>query len=113
LIEGAAEKNILLIGTTNRIDAVDTAMLRRGRFDLQIEVNYPGEDEIMTVLKNLLDERPTAPGLNLDVIAARLSGRPMSDISWFVNEAARRAVRGGKDRIDDISLMGALKTLVA
>ncbi len=63
------------------------------------------------VLESLLEKRPTAPGLNPDLIARRLAGRPMSDIDWLVGEAARQAVRGGKTQIDDICLMGALKAL--
>ncbi len=111
LIEDAAVRGILLIATTNRLEAVDPAILRRGRFDLKVEVGYPNEAEIKMVLESLLEKRPTAPGLNLGLIAGRLARRPMSDIDWLVGEAARQAVRGGKTQIDDICLMGALKAL--
>jgi len=111
LVEDAAARGILLIATTNRLEAIDPAILRRGRFDLKIEVGYPDEAEIKVVLESLLEKRPTAPGLNPGLIARKLAGRPMSDIDWLVGEAARQAVRVGKTQIDDICLMGALRAL--
>jgi cell division protease FtsH len=111
MVENAAKHAILVIATTNRIGAVDPAMCRKGRFDHVIEVGYQNADEIHAVLRALLDERPRRDVGNLADIAARLAGSPMSDVAWIVNEAARIAARAGKDAIDEIDLLSALRSL--
>lgn len=111
LIETAAERQIVFIATSNRRDAIDDAMLRRGRFDHIIEVGYPTLSEVRAALAAMLAERPQAAGLNLDRAAEKLQERPMSDIAWIINEAARIAVKIGKDEIDDICLFRALGQL--
>ncbi len=111
LIEAASERGIIVIATTNRKDAIDKAIKRRGRFDHLIEVGYPGAPEIMSVLEALLAERPYVAGLNLETISEKLKNRAMSDIAWIVNEAARIAVKSEKDQIDDICLMQAVGRL--
>ncbi|HEY4919630.1 MAG TPA: ATP-binding protein [Xanthobacteraceae bacterium] len=111
MVENAAKHGILVVATTNRSDALDPAMCRKGRFDHAIEVGYPNADEIHAVLRALLDERPRRDVGNLADIAGRLAGRPMSDVAWIVNEAARIAARAGKDAIDDIDLLSALRSL--
>jgi hypothetical protein len=111
LVEGAADRGVLVAGTTNRREAIDSAFLRKGRFDLQIEIRYPDEAQAIELLRAMLDERPHVPGLNIDAIARQLAGRPASDIDWVVNEAARIAAKSGKDAIDDICLISALGRL--
>ena len=69
------------------------------------------DDEIATVLESLLADRPHVGGINLDLSAEKLSGRPMSDIAWAVNESARIAVKSQKDAIDDICLFQAISRL--
>jgi cell division protease FtsH len=108
-VETAGERGILVIAMTNRIDLVDPAMLRKGRFDHKIEVEKPTEEEILEALEGLLSDRPTVPGLKLDSLARALVGRSMADVAWTVDDAARIAVRAGKSMIDEISLFQALK----
>ena len=111
MVEGAAKHNVLVIATTNRIDALDPAMRRKGRFDHVFEVGYPNADEVHAVLRALLDERPHRDIQNLGEISVRLAGRPMSDVVWVANEAARIAARARKEAIDDLDLLSALKNL--
>jgi cell division protease FtsH len=111
LVETASENNILVIGTTNRRDSLDPAFLRKGRFDHEEEVGYPDRDEVRHALDSMLRDRPHGALPNLDRLAASLAKRPMSDISWVVNEAARLAVRAKKSSIDEIDLFSALGSL--
>jgi SpoVK/Ycf46/Vps4 family AAA+-type ATPase len=104
MIEGAAKNNILVIATTNRREALDPALLRKGRFDHAIEVGYPTAEEVCAALTAMLKDRPHHNIQNLDQIASGLAGRPMSDSAWVINEAARLAARGRKDAIDEIDL---------
>ena len=110
-IETAGERGVLVVATTNRIDMIDPAMLRRGRFDHKIEVGLPNDGEISDALAGLLAERPTAPGMKLEGLARSLIGKSMADVAWTVDEAARLAVKAGKPVIDEISLYQALKRL--
>ena len=98
LIEGAAKNNILVIATTNRREALDPALLRKGRFDHTIEVGYPTAEEVSAALTAMLKDRPHHIH-NFDQIASGLAGRPMSDSAWVVNEAARIAARAKKMRL--------------
>jgi cell division protease FtsH len=111
LLETASANDILVIATTNRREALDPAFLRRGRFDHVIEVGYPTDEEVHGALITMLGERPHVEISNLRKLATSLAGRPMSDIGWTVNEAARLAARAKKDAIDEIDLFSALKRL--
>jgi ATP-dependent Zn protease len=59
------------------------------------------------------NDRPHQDIQNLTQLSDRLAGRPMSDVAWVVNEAARLAARAKKDAIDEIDLFTALKRLKA
>lgn len=111
LIENAAERGILVIGTTNRKDGIDEAFLRKGRFDLQVQMKYPGEAQVLELILSMLEAKPHLPGLNLDPLVKQLTGRPVSDIEWVINEAARMTVKARKDAIDDICLFGAMSRM--
>lgn len=111
LVESAAGSGITLVATTNRKEAIDSAFLRKGRFDHAFEVGYPSAEEVLAALESLVSERPHVAGLGLETVAERLAGRPMSDAAWVVNEAARLAVKSSKDMLDDICLFGAVSKL--
>ena len=112
LLETAGSKGVLVVGTTNRLDAIDPAMLRKGRFDHTIEVGSPNAVEIRSALEAMLQGRPTAPALDLNRVSGLLDGRPMSDVAWIVDDAARIAVKNGKPVIDDECLSIATDRLV-
>jgi cell division protease FtsH len=113
LVENAASEGVLVVATTNRRDAIDDAFLRKGRFDLQLEVTYPDEGETLEVLNYLFSEKPLAEGVDLLRVARNLSGRPMSDLAWLANEAARISGSSGKEVVDELSIAAAAKALNA
>ena len=112
-LESAPDKGVLVLATTNRKEAIDDAFLRKGRFDHVLNVDYPSAVEIAGVLEAELAKRPHVGGLSVGAAAEKLSGRPLSDVGWAINEAARLAVRSGKSSIDDICLFTALAKLPA
>jgi adenylate kinase family enzyme len=107
-IPEATKNKVLIVGMTNRIDTIDSAILRRGRFDHIIKVDYANEEEILNMLESSLSKIPRSDDIDLSDASKRLAGRPLSDAAYVVREAARLAARSGKDRIDQQSLKIAL-----
>jgi cell division protease FtsH len=110
MIESAAKNGVLVLATTNRRDALDPAILRKGRFDHSVHVDYPTKEEVELALKGMLKDRPHTLS-DLSVPSEALAGRPMSDVAWVVNEAARLTARAKGDRIEEAGLQQALRRL--
>jgi cell division protease FtsH len=108
-IPEAVEKGVLIIGMTNRIDLIDPAIQRRGRFDHIIKVDFANEEETRALLDKLILELPAASDVETGSLARELAGRPLSDVAFVVREAARLAARSGKQRLDMDSLGAALR----
>jgi hypothetical protein len=66
IIPEALKNNVLIIGMTNRIEIIDPAILRRGRFDHIIKVDMPTEKEVESLLKELFSERPCEENMPLE-----------------------------------------------
>lgn len=109
-IPEAAKNEVLIIAMTNRIDMIDPAILRRGRFDHVIKVDYAREDEVKSLLDKLLSNLPKEKDVDPVPFAKQLVGRPLSDVAFVVREGARVAARSGKDRLDQASLLAAMKS---
>lgn len=103
-IPDAIKHDVLIVGMTNRIDLIDAAILRRGRFDHVIKVDMASAEEVYALLSKLLLEKPHADDLDLQGAANRLAGRPLSDVSYLVREAARLTAKAGKSKIDQASI---------
>jgi len=110
-IPEAGKNEVLVVGMTNRIDMIDPAILRRGRFDHVISVDYPTEEEVRSLLNGLLSSLPIDESVDTGELAARLAGRPLSDVAFIVREGARLAARDGKLELDQASLLTALMTV--
>ena len=107
-IPEATKNKVLVMGMTNRIDMIDPAILRRGRFDHVIKVDYATEEEIFEMFSSELEKVPTESNLNLQLIAKELTGRPLSDAAFVVRESARLAARNGQSKISQENLNAAL-----
>ena len=92
-------ESVIVIAATNRRDILDPALLRPGRFDRQIVVNYPdikGREEILKVhTKN----KPLAPDVILGTIAKTTVGFTGADLENLVNEASLLAARADRKAI--------------
>ena len=90
---------IIVIAATNRPDILDPALLRPGRFDRQITVNYPdikGREEILRVHAR---NKPFEASVDFSKVAKTTSGFTGADLSNLLNEAALLAARRGKSLI--------------
>ena len=90
-----ANEGVIVIAATNRPDILDKALLRPGRFDRQITVNYPdvkGREEILKVHSR---GKPLAPDVSLKTIAQSTAGFTGADLENLLNEAALLTARAG------------------
>lgn len=90
-----ANEGVIMLAATNRPDILDPALMRPGRFDRQIVVNYPdikGREEILKVHAR---GKPLAPDVDLSVIAKTTAGFTGADLENLLNEAALLAARKG------------------
>ena len=112
-IPEAVKNEVLIIAMTNRIDMIDPAIQRRGRFDHVIKVDFASELEVLSLLDKLLSALPKESDVDSKPLAQELAGRPLSDVAFVVREGARLAARSGKERLDQASLLAALRTTPA
>jgi hypothetical protein len=108
-IPEAIKNHVLIVAMTNRIEMIDPAILRRGRFDHVIKVDMASELEVRSLLEKLVSELPCEQDVDVLVLAKHLTGRPLSDVSFAMREGARLAARAGKDRLDQESLLQAMQ----
>lgn len=99
-IPETTEKGVLIFAMTNMIDAIDPAILRRGRFDHIVEVKMASAEEISALLKEKFKELPVDESVDIAKIANDLAGHPMSDIAFVLKEAGRFAVKRKLDVIN-------------
>ena len=108
-----ANDNVIVMAATNRRDILDPALLRPGRFDRQIVVNYPdvkGREEILQVhAKN----KPLGPDVDLKVIAKTTQGFTGADLENLLNEAALLAARADRKAIIESDIEEATLKVIA
>lgn len=112
-IPEAVQNEVLIIAMTNRIEMIDAAVQRRGRFDHVIKVDYASEGEVRALLDKLVADLPKEGDVDVAPLAKQLAGRPLSDVSFVVREGARLAARSGKERLSQESLLAALRSTPA
>lgn len=87
-LNNCAQRGIFVIGTTNRIDIIDPAVLRKGRFDLHCEIPAPDPETRRLMFLHHLKDRPLSEDIDAERLAALTDGYAASDIAFIVNEAA-------------------------
>ena len=93
-IDGLEElNNVLIIGATNRLDIVDPALLRPGRFDRVIEVPNPDVVGIEMIFKIHTKDKPIADDVNLKTLAERAKGFSGAEIEEVCNHGALLGVK--------------------
>lgn len=99
-MDGFGEKEpIVVIGATNRLDLLDEALLRPGRFDRQIYIGNPGLKAREEILKVHTRQKPLHPSVKIEEIAKKTHGMSGAHLAILANEAAILAVRHNKNVI--------------
>jgi len=94
MMDGLEERGqVVVIGATNRVDAIDAALRRPGRFDREIEIGVPSELDRVEILKIHTRGMPLAEDVSLDTLAQQTHGFVGADLAALAREAAIRALR--------------------
>jgi cell division protease FtsH len=95
----SSSEGVVVLAATNRMDVLDPALTRSGRFDRHVNVPRPDVKARFEILKVHIKDRPLAPDVNLMDVAKSTPGLVGADLANIVNEAAIQAVRGRHDTI--------------
>ncbi len=106
-------EGIIIIAATNRPDILDPALLRPGRFDRQVVVNYPDVKGREAVLKVHSRGKPLGKDVDLSVIAKTTSGFTGADLENLMNEAALLAAKRGKKQIEMEDIENSIIKVIA
>ena len=101
-------QNVILIAATNRVDILDPALLRPGRFDRQIAVTAPDLKGRLHILGVHAKGKPLAHDVDLEAVAKRTIGMSGADLANVLNEAALLTARSGNQIIDNRALDEAI-----
>ena len=94
LLDGLdSDEEVVVIGATNRVDSIDPAIRRGGRFDREIEIGVPSEAGRREILDVHTRDMPLDDDVDLDTLAERLHGFVGADISSLAREAGMAALR--------------------
>ena len=104
----AANEGVIVMAATNRRDILDPALLRPGRFDRTITVNYPDLDGRVAIMKVHTKGKPLAADVDLKVLAKRTPFATGADLENMMNEAAILAARARKKEIDQQLMLDAI-----
>lgn len=106
-------EGIIVIAATNRKDILDPALLRAGRFDRQIVVNYPDVKGREEILKVHAKSKPLGEDVDLAVLAKRTPGFIGADLENVLNEAAILTARHKKKKIGMEEIEEAITRVIA
>jgi len=99
------DTGVIVLAATNRVDTLDDAVLRPGRFDRKIQVSLPGKEGRERILKIHSRDKKLGPDVNLSDWAQCTTGFSGADLANLMNECAIRSVRDKKGGIIDNSIL--------
>ncbi|WP_435011891.1 CDC48 family AAA ATPase (plasmid) [Tundrisphaera lichenicola] len=98
-MDGVEDMNgVLVLGATNRPDILDPALLRPGRFDIQLEIPLPNLSGRGEIFRIALREKPAAGDISIDDLASRSEGFTGAEIQGLCTTAARSALRAALEQ---------------
>ncbi|MBI2790705.1 MAG: ATP-dependent zinc metalloprotease FtsH [Gammaproteobacteria bacterium] len=98
-VDTSKNKGIFVIAATNRLEAIDNALLRPGRFDWQIHINLPTDEDRKEILTKML-KKIKVSDIDIDKLVENSAGYSGADLSNLVNEAAIIATKNDKKAVD-------------
>ena len=107
------DDTVIIIGATNRLDLLDEALLRPGRFDRHIFVGNPNMNAREKILEVHTKNKPLDKSINIKDIAKKTHGLSGADLANIANEAAIIAVRNNKNKISVEHFESAIERVLA
>ena len=107
------DSNILIVGSTNRLDLLDDALLRPGRFDRHIHIGDPNYHTRLEILKVHTKNKPIDSSVDLNLLAKKTHGFNGAHLANIANEAAIFAVRDNSEIINSIHFDKAIERVIA
>jgi cell division protease FtsH len=104
--------NVIVIGATNRIDVLDQALLRPGRFDRRVAVLAPDREGRRLILEVHTRDVPLAADVDLERIASTTPGMVGADLANLVNEAALLAARSDRTEVTPPDFAQSLEKII-
>ncbi len=86
-------RDICIVGSTNRIDLLDKALLRTGRFDLKIEIKKPNQKGCLDILNKAIREMPIDKTFDRETFSYKLVGLSGADIAFIATEAGYNCMK--------------------
>ncbi len=105
------ETGVIVMAATNRIDMLDKALLRPGRFDRHVNVTLPERKDRVDILKVHFKNKPVEDDVDLDALAAKTAGSSGADLANMANEAAIAAARNNRKAITNADLTEAFERI--
>ena len=103
------ETGVIVIAATNRVDMLDKALLRPGRFDRHVNVTLPERKDRIDILKVHFKNKPVDDSVDLDALAAKTAGSSGADLANIANEAAIGAARANRKVITNADVTEAFE----
>eukprot|EP01156_Anaeramoeba_ignava_P014144 Anaeramoba_ignava/a608344_15.p1 GENE.a608344_15~~a608344_15.p1 ORF type:complete len:678 (-),score=83.40 a608344_15:68-2101(-) len=108
-----SNSGVIILAATNRVDILDKALLRPGRFDRQIHVELPDLNERQQIFKvHLKPLKKVSDDVNVDFLARQTPGFSGADIANVVNESALIAARKNKDKVEKQDFLDAVDRVI-
>lgn len=105
------DSGVIVIAATNRVDMLDKALLRPGRFDRHVNVTLPERKDRVEILKVHFKNKPVDGKVSIDALAAKTAGSSGADLANIANEAAITAARLGHDKITNKDVTEAFERI--
>ncbi|MCR5573136.1 MAG: ATP-dependent zinc metalloprotease FtsH [Candidatus Saccharibacteria bacterium] len=103
------DTGVIVMAATNRVDMLDKALLRPGRFDRHVNVTLPERKDRVEILKVHFKNKPVAKDVNIDALAAKTAGSSGADLANIANEAAITAARENHTEISNADITEAFE----
>ena len=103
------DSGVIVMAATNRVDMLDKALLRPGRFDRHVNVALPERKDRLEILKVYFKGKPVEENVDLEALAKKTAGSSGADLANIANEAAITAAREGHKAISNKDLTEAFE----
>ncbi len=103
--------NVIVLAATNRVDVLDPALLRPGRFDRRTNIALPERNDRLAILKVHFKNKPVDETVNLDTLAAKTAGSSGADLANIANEAAIVAAKRNSKKLSNEDVTSAFEKI--